>query len=113
VPIRAITLVFLLAAGCTSIHLTETPRKSEASRSLFIRILVAATAEDANMGRALESEVVAQLADTGTRGFAAYQSLPSGLAADRAALTALADSLGADAILDVRLASTHAPSRPQ
>ncbi len=55
------------------------------------------------MGRALESEVVARLADTGTRGFAAHQSLPTGLAADRAALTALADRLGADAILDVRL----------
>jgi hypothetical protein len=103
VPIPAITLVFLLAAGCTSIHLSETSRQGAAAGSLFIRILVAATAEDANMGRALESEVVARLADTGTRGFAAHQSLPTGSAADRAALTALADRLGADAMLDVRL----------
>jgi hypothetical protein len=103
VPIPAITLVFLLAAGCASIHLSETSRKSVASGSLFFRILVAATAEDANMGRALESEVVARLAETGTRGLAAHQSLPTGLAAEGAALTVLADRLEADAILEVRL----------
>jgi hypothetical protein len=103
VPIPAVTLVFLLAAGCASIHLSETSRKDAAAGSPFIRILVAATAEDANMGRVLESEVVARLADTRTRGFEAHQSLPTGSAADRAALTALADRLGADAILDVRL----------
>ena len=102
-PIRAITLVLFLGIGCTSIHLTESSRKVGASGSQLTQILVAATAADANMGRALDSEVVARLADTGTRGFAAHESLPAGSAADRAALTALADRLGASAILDVRL----------
>lgn len=103
-PIRTITLVLFLGAGCTLIHLTEPSRKAGPSGSLLTRILVTATAEDESAGRVLEREVVARLADTGTPGVAAHPLLPAGSSAEGAALTALADRVGADAILDVRLA---------
>jgi hypothetical protein len=103
VSLRAVTLVCILAAGCTSIRLAQGSREAAYPGPAVTRILVAATAEDESMRGTLESEVVARLAGSGVRAFAAHHSLPLEAPADGPALDALANRLGAEAILTVRL----------